>query len=274
MAPYATPMEIAWRWLFRLICALVFLFLVIPIVAIIPLSFNSSTFLTYPLQGFSMRWYNDVLGTERWLLPIKNSLIVSLSTTALATILGTMAAVGLSRLKSRARGLAMGLILSPLIIPVIITAVGMYFLFAPLGLTNGYLGLILSHTVIAVPFVVITVGATLQGFDANLMKAAANLGAPPLTAFRRVMLPLILPGVISGALFAFAASFDEIVISLFLAGPQQRTLPLQMLSGVREEISPSITAVATLLVILSAVLLASVELLRRRSEKLIAKGAA
>jgi putative spermidine/putrescine transport system permease protein len=273
MAPYATPVEIAWQWFFRLICTLVFLFLLIPILAIIPLSFNSSTFLTYPLQGFSMRWYSDVLGTERWLLPIKNSLIVSLSTTVLATILGTMAALGLSRLKSRARSLAMGLILSPLIIPVIITAVGMYFLFAPLGLTNGYLGLILSHTAIAVPFVVITVAATLQGFDANLMRAAANLGASPLTAFRRVMLPLILPGVVSGALFAFAASFDEIVISLFLAGPQQRTLPLQMLSGVREEISPSITAVATLLVIFSAVLLASVELLRRRSEKLIANDA-
>jgi putative spermidine/putrescine transport system permease protein len=143
MAPYATPIEIAWQWFFRLICTLVFVFLLIPILAIIPLSFNSSTFLTYPLQGFSMRWYSDVLGTERWLLPIKNSLIVSLSTTALATMLGTMAALGLSRLKSRARSLTMGLILSPLIIPVIITAVGMYFLFAPLGLTNGYLGLIL-----------------------------------------------------------------------------------------------------------------------------------
>jgi len=270
VTPYASPIEIAWRWIFGLICTFVFVFLLVPILAIIPLSFNSSTFMTYPLQGFSTRWYDEALGTERWLLPLRNSLIVAVLTTALSTVLGTMAALGLTKLKRRARSLAMGLILSPLIIPVIITAVGMYVLFAPLGLTNGYLGLILSHTVVAVPFVVITVAATLQGFDTNLMRAAASLGAPPLLSFRRVMLPLILPGVISGAVFAFAASFDEIVISLFLAGPQQRTLPLQMLSGVREEISPAITAVATLLVLFSSALLAVVELLRRRSARLTA----
>jgi putative spermidine/putrescine transport system permease protein len=203
-------------------------------------------------------------------MPLRNSVAIALATTALATVLGTLAALGLTRLRSRARGIVMGLVLSPLIIPVVITAVGTYFMFAPLGLTNSFTGLVIAHTVVAVPFVVITVAATVQGFDANLLRAAASLGASPTTVFRRVMLPLILPGVTSGAVFAFAASFDEIVISLFLAGPQQRTLPLQMLSGVREEISPAITAVATMLVILSALLLAVVELLRRRSARLAA----
>jgi putative spermidine/putrescine transport system permease protein len=248
----------------------VLLFLVLPILAIIPLSFSTSTFLTYPLPGLSMRWYRDVFAGERWLLPMRNSVLIALATTALATVLGTFAALGLARLKPRLRSIAMGLVLSPLIIPVVITAVGMYFMFAPLGLTNNFLGLVIAHTVVAVPFVVITVAATVQGFDSNLLRAAASLGASPATVFRRVMLPLILPGVTSGAIFAFAASFDEIVISLFLAGPQQRTLPLQMLSGVREEINPSITAVAALLVILSALLLAVVELLRRRSARLAA----
>ncbi len=189
-------------------------------------------------------------------------------TTVLATTLGTLAALGLVRLKERWRGLVMATLLSPMIIPVVITAVGTYFLFAPLGLTNSISGLVLAHTVVAVPFVVVTVTATLLGFDPSLARAAASLGAPPFTVFRRVILPTILPGVISGAIFAFAASFDEIVDSLFLAGPQQRTLPLQMLSGVKEEISPAITAAATLLVLLSAALLAVVELLRRRSERL------
>ncbi len=207
---------------------------------------------------------------QRWLLPLRNSIAVALGTTVLATALGTLAALGLVRLKPKWRGLAMGALISPLIIPVVITAVGTYFLYAPWGLTNSFTGLVLAHTVVAVPFVVITVTATLQGFDPNLARAAASLGAPPLTVFLRVILPIILPGVVSGAIFAFAASFDEIVITLFLAGPQQRTLPLQMLSGVREEISPAITAAATLLVIFSTVLLAVVEGLRRRSDRLAA----
>jgi putative spermidine/putrescine transport system permease protein len=270
MSTYDTPIEIAWRWCFRIICALVLLFLLLPILAIVPLSFNASTFLTYPMPGLSMRWYQEVFAGDRWLLPMRNSLLVALATTALATVLGTLAALGLARMKPRLRSLAMGLVLSPIIIPVVITAVGTYFMFAPLGLTNSILGLVIAHTVVAVPFVVITVAATVQGFDTNLLRAAASLGASPVTVFRRVMLPLILPGVTSGAVFAFAASLDEIVISLFLAGPEQRTLPLQMLSGVREEISPSITAVATLLVIVSALLLATVELLRRRSARLAA----
>jgi putative spermidine/putrescine transport system permease protein len=162
----------------------------------------------------------------------------------------------------------MAFLISPMIVPVVITAVGMYFFFANLGLNNTYFGIILAHTALATPFVVITVTATLTGFDQSLIRAGASLGAPPMTVFRKVTFPLILPGMISGALFAFVTSFDEVVVVLFIASPDQRTLPKQMFSGIREQISPTITAAATLLVLSAAVMLVTVELLRRRSERL------
>lgn len=272
VAPYATSVEVVWRWAFVAICTLVFLFLCLPILAIVPLSFNAGSFLTYPLTGVSWRWYDDFFAGERWLHPLRNSLLIAVATTVLATALGTLGSLGLARLKPGPRRLVTGLVVSPIIVPVVITGVGTYFLFAPLGLTNSVLGLVLAHTVLAVPFVVITVSATLHGFDTNLARAAASLGASPTAVFRRVVLPLILPGVTSGAVFAFATSFDEIVIALFLAGPHQRTLPMQMLSGVREEISPTITVAATFLVLLSAGLLTVVELLRRRAARLAGHG--
>jgi putative spermidine/putrescine transport system permease protein len=155
-----------------------------------------------------------------------------------------------------------------MIVPSIIAGVGIYFFFAPLGLTGSFLGLILAHTALAVPFVVVTVSASLAGFDLNLMRAGANLGADPVLAFRRVMLPLIVPGVASGAVFAFTTSFDEVVVALFLAGPQQRTLPREMFIGIREQISPEITALATMLIVVSTALLLTMEGLRRRGERL------
>ena len=267
-APYATRGEVAFRWAFRAYCALVFAFLIAPIVAVVPLSFNSGAFLSFPMPGFSLRWYADFFASDRWLAAVKNSMIVGLSTTLLATVLGTMASLGLTRLRPKLRSALSAVIIAPIIVPVVITGAGVYFLYAPLQLTNTYLALILSHTVIAVPFVVLTVSASLQNFDVNLVRAAGSLGAPPLTTFRRVILPLILPGVVSGAVFAFATSFDEVVMALFLAGPTQRTLPIQMFNGVREEISPTITAAATLLVVFSCLLLIVVEILRRRAARL------
>ena len=267
--PYTSGVEIAWYFTLRFLCALVFLFLVAPIAAIVPLSFNAGSFLTYPVTDFSLRWYEDFFGSSRWLSSLWNSLFVGVITTVLATALGTLAALGLTRLRQPAHRIVAGLVISPIIVPVVILGVGAYFLYAPLGLSNSFVGLVLAHTVLAVPFVVITVTATLQGFDVSLLRAAASLGAPPITAFRRVVLPLILPGVLSGAIFAFATSFDEIVVALFLAGPSQRTLPIQMLNGVREEISPTITAAATVLVLVSALLLTTVEILRRRSARII-----
>jgi putative spermidine/putrescine transport system permease protein len=252
----------------RLFCGLVLLFLVAPILAIIPLSFSSSALLTFPLPGLSLRWYETILTSGRWLSPLRNSLFVGTVSTALATVLGTLAALGLNRARLPMKALIMGVLLSPMIVPTVITAVGVYFFFAPIGLTNSFSGLILAHTALAAPFVVITVNATLQGFDVNLIRAASGLGARPVTAFFRVTLPLILPGVASGMVFAFATSFDEVVVALLLSGPGQRTLPREMFMGIREQISPEITAVATVLIVFSATLLLVMEGLRRRSRRL------
>ena len=265
---YATPLQRAWHWIFLAFCAVVFLFLIAPILVIMPLSFSSEPWFTYPLPGLSTRWYDDFFSSQRWQTALYNSLFIAFAATALSTVLGTVAALGLSRPNFPMRPLVMGLIISPMIVPVIITAVGMYFFYASIGIANTYLGIILAHTALATPFVVITVTATLTGFDYSLTRAAAGLGAGPVTVFRRVTLPLILPGLISGALFAFVTSFDEVVVVLFVASPEQRTLPRQMFSGIREQISPTITAVATLLIIFSVTLLTTVELLRRRSERL------
>ena len=266
--PYRSPVERAWRLGFYVYCALVLLFLVGPILAIVPLSFTSGTFLSYPLPGLSLRWYVDFVESARWLPALRNSILVASATTLVATPLGTLAALGLVRADFALKPLIFGLLLSPMIVPVIITAIGLYFLYSPLGLINTYLGLILAHTVLAAPFVVIVVHATLVGFDKTLMRAGESLGARPAIVFFRVVLPLIAPGVVAGAIFAFATSFDEIVTAIFLAGPTQRTLPLQMFDGAREQISPTITAAATLLILVSVALLATVELLRQRSRRL------
>jgi putative spermidine/putrescine transport system permease protein len=248
--------------------ALVLLFLVAPILIIVPLSFSSGSFFHYPLPGFSMRWYHDFFTSSFWLPSVWNSLIVGSAATILATVLGTLAALGIWRSRFPGQALVLALLISPMVVPSIIVAVGVYFAFAPLGLTDGYSGLILAHTTLAVPFVVVTVLATLSGFDRTLLRAAASLGATPMTTFRRVTLPLILPGVLSGAVFAFAASFDEVVVALLLAGPGQRTLPRQMFAGINDNISLTITAAATMLIAVSLVLMVAVGQLRRRSERL------
>ena len=248
--------------------ALVLLFLVAPILIIVPLSFSSGSFFHYPLPGFSMRWYRDFFTSSFWLPSVWNSLIVGSAATLLATVLGTLAALGIWRSRFPGQALVLALLISPMVVPSIIVAVGVYFAFAPLGLTDGYAGLILAHTTLAVPFVVVTVLATLSGFDRTLLRAAASLGATPVTTFRRVTLPLILPGVLSGAVFAFAASFDEVVVALLLAGPGQRTLPRQMFAGINDNISLTITAAATMLIAVSLMLMVVVGQLRRRSERM------
>ncbi|MBP2299139.1 ABC transporter permease [Azospirillum picis] len=266
-SPQTASQRIA--WITTIVAStLVFFFLMAPILAIVPLSFSSSTYLTYPLPGLSLRWYEDFLHSARWMNSLKNSVIIGVASAVLSMALGTLASLGLAQWKSRWKPVVLAVVLSPMVVPVVITAVGVYFFFAPLGLTGNYLGLILVHTALATPFVVITVSATLQGFDMTLMRAAASLGAPPLLTFRKVVLPLILPGLASGALFAFATSFDEVVTVLFLAGPEQRTLPREMFAGIRENISPTITAVAVVLTVVSVCLLSVIELLRRRNERL------
>jgi len=268
LSPYKSPIEKLWFWTHRSLCALVLLFLVLPILVIVPLSFNSGSFLVYPLQGLSMRWYADFFTSAEWMRSLTNSMIAAPAATMLAMVFGTLAAIGLTRGEFRGKALVMSLLISPMVAPVVIVGVASYLFFAPLGLGNSYISLILVHAVLGVPFVIITVSATLQGFNYNLVRAAASMGASPLLAFRKITLPLIAPGVISGALFAFATSFDEVVVTLFLAGPEQATLPRQMFSGIRENLSPTIAAAATLLIGFSIVMLLTLEWLRGRSEKL------
>jgi putative spermidine/putrescine transport system permease protein len=265
---YESPAKRARHYALWVFCVLVLAFLVLPILVIVPLSFSAGTFLTFPLPGLSLRWYQELFTSGPWQLALRNSLIVAGATTVLATALGTLAALGLTRADFPGKTALMGVIISPMVVPLVIIAVGVYFFYAPLGLTGSLVGLTLAHTALAVPFVVITVAATLYGFDRNQVRAAASLGASPAVVFLRVTLPLILPGVISGALFAFVTSFDEVVVALFLTGPGERTLPRQMFNGIRENISPVIAAAATLLIALSVLLMLTVEALRRRNERL------
>jgi putative spermidine/putrescine transport system permease protein len=199
---------------------------------------------------------------------IRNSFFIGICATLLSTALGTLAAIGLSRSEMPYRRMIMSILISPMIVPLVITAAGMFFFYSRIQLSQTYIGVIMAHAVLGTPFVIITVTATLVGFDKSLVRAANSLGAGPIATFRRVQMPLIIPGVVSGGLFAFITSFDEVVAVLFLASPEQRTIPRQMWSGIREQISPTILAVATLLVILSIILLTVLELLRRRSERL------
>jgi putative spermidine/putrescine transport system permease protein len=246
----------------------ILVFLVAPILIIVPLSFSSGSFFHYPLPGLSLRWYDDFFTSSFWLPSLWNSLLVGTAATVLATTLGTLAALGLWRARFPGQALLLAILISPMVVPVIIVAVGVYFAFAPAGLTDGYAGLILAHTTLAAPFVVVTVLATLSGFDRTLLRAASSLGARPLASFRRVMLPLILPGVASGAVFAFAASFDEVVVALLIAGPGQRTLPRQMFAGINDNISLTIAAAATMLIAISLVFMVFVGWLQRRGARM------
>jgi len=272
---YANTLDRIWHYGYRILCGLIFLFLIGPILVIIPLSFNAEPYFTFSREmltfdpaGYSLRWYDEFFSSTTWLQAIKNSFLIGIASTVLATVLGTLAALGLSRPQMPFRGLIMSILISPMIVPLIISAAGMFFFYSSVNLSQTYLGVVLAHTALGIPFVVITVTATLSGFDQSLTRAAASLGASPGYTFFKVVLPLVTPGVVSGALFAFITSFDEVVVVIFLSGVEQRTLPLQMWAGIREQISPTILAVATILVAMSILLLTVLELLRRRGERL------
>lgn len=273
--PYAGTLERSWYYGFRFICALIFIFLILPILVIMPLSFNAEPYFTFSPamlaldpEAFSLRWYRDIVENEQWLHAMKNSFIIGIFATLLATTLGTVAALGLSRSHMPYRNTIMMLLISPMIVPIIISAAAMFFFYSKVNLTGTFFGIIMAHAVLGTPFVVITVTATMSSFDNSLLRAAASLGSDPVRTFFKITMPLILPGVISGGLFAFITSFDEVVLVIFLASFEQRTIPRQMWSGIREQISPTILAVATLLIALSIVLLTMLELLRRRGERL------
>jgi putative spermidine/putrescine transport system permease protein len=260
--PLSARLALVWtNWQTGVVLA----FLIAPVLAIIPLSFNAGSYFSYPMSGYSLRWYEKALLDPDWQRAFLNSLGIGAMATLVATILGTLAALGLSRPSFPWRSVIMPLLISPMIIPVVVVAVGFYLVFAPLGLTNSYAGVVLAHAALGTPFVVITVTASLLSFDRNLLRAAAGLGAASWTAFRRVTLPLVSPGVATGAIFAFATSFDEVVVILFIGGPAQRTVPRQMWSGIREAIDPSILAIATLLTVFAIALFVTINWLWGRT---------
>ena len=293
LPPYTTSGQVLWHYSFRAICAAIFVFLITPIIILVPLSFNQEPYFSFTpgmlsldSEAYSLRWYWDILkngmvnpdaiggwwadmwNNAQWVRAIKNSFWIGIWATLLSTSIGTLAAIGLSRDEMPWRRAIMALLISPMIVPLVVTASGMFYFYSQVGLAKTYLGLILAHAVLGTPFVIITVTATLVGFDNSLTRAAANMGAGPVKTFFKVQMPLIMPGVISGGLFAFITSFDEVVVVLQLADVKQRTIPRQMFSGIREQISPTILAVATILVIISILLLTTLEILRRRSERL------
>jgi len=276
--PNYTPIHYRiWHYTYLTICGLVFFFLIAPLFVILPLSFNAEQYIHFSEKmlaldpdGFSLRWYKDMIwGTKNpWGLATKNSLIIAFFATIGSTILGTVAALGLSSRHMPYKAAFMALLISPMIVPLIISGTAIFFFMAKVGLAATHTGIILSHIILGTPFVVITVTATLSGFDHSVTRAAASLGSNPVNTFMKVTLPLITPGVISGALFAFVTSFDEVIVVLFLAGLENTTIPIQMWVGLREQLSPTILAVATCLIIMSTLILVSAELLRRRSERL------
>ena len=286
LQPYLSSSQVLWHYLFRVICGVIFVFLIMPILVVMPLSFNSQDFFTFTPEmlkfepeGYSLKHYRDFFTNNEWQRSFKNSLLLAPVATLVSVSLGTLAAIGLSQSHVPFKRAIMAILISPMIVPLIISATGMFFFYShvgnfledTIGLDKnfvGYVKVILAHSVLGIPFVIITVTATLVGFDSSLTRAAASMGANPVKTFFKIQMPLILPGVISGGLFAFITSFDEVVVVMFVGSTNQKTLPWQMFTGLREQISPTILAVATILVAISIALLITIEMLRRRSEKL------
>jgi len=255
--------------LFYIFCGLIFLFLMLPLFIILPISFSSSLYLEFPPRGFSLQWYRNYFGAGEWMRATLNSFKIGIMTSAFSSLLGVPAALFLSRKRFKGKQFIYSFLLSPMIVPTIIIAIAVYFLFAKMALVGSIYSIALAHTVLAVPIMVITVSAALQGVDQSLEYAAMILGANRVKTFFKITFPLIRSGVITGALFAFITSFDEIVIAIFLSSHPSLTLPKHMWSAILEEIDPTIAAVSTILVFLSVSLLLSVAWLRKLAERLM-----
>jgi putative spermidine/putrescine transport system permease protein len=245
--------------------ALTVFYLLAPTVVIIPMSFTESSILSFPPDGFSLRWYEQMLTRAEWSTGLRNSALVAVLTAILATVLGTLAALGLTRGRFPGRSLVNGLALSPLIVPVVIIAIGMFSLFVQWRISGSIVGLVLAHTALAMPFVIVNVGTGLRTMDRNLELAAANLGANPRQSFMRITLPIILPGVLAGAIFSFITSWDEVVVAIFLTSARFRTLPVEMWEQVRQVVDPTVAAVSTTLLVVTTVLLLLLLVVRRQA---------
>jgi len=244
---------------------LTIVFLIGPSLVIVPMGFSSAKILSFPPPGLSLQWYEKMVTSPSWTAGFINSFMVAVLTAIVASILGTLAALGLARGRFPGRSIANALILSPLVVPVVVIAIGMFSLYVRWKITGSVVGLVVAHTTLAVPFVVISVSASLRTMDRNLEMAAANLGANPLRTFRYITLPLIMPGVFAGALFAFLSSWDEVVVAIFLTTTKFRTLPTVMWEQVRQVIDPTVAAVATVLLVVTTVVLMLALVVRRQA---------
>lgn len=251
----------------RIIAWCLLVFLVAPALVAIPVSFTAQNYLSLPWDGLSLQYYREVLTSPDWISSFLQSTAIGVASAALATLMGTLAAVGLWRLTSRWGEVVRGILLLPLVIPPIIAAMAFYRLYVPLGLIDSYVGLVLAHAVLAAPLVLITVSASLAGFDRRLEQASRNLGATSAQTLWRVIIPSIRPGVISGAVFAFIASWDEIVVTLFLSKFTVYTLPRRMWNGIRENTDPAVAAAAVILLAVTFAAFLIWALLQRRARR-------
>jgi putative spermidine/putrescine transport system permease protein len=241
------------------------LFLVGPMLVVIPMSFTEARILSWPPRGFSLQWYAEMFEDAQWSRAFVNSLQVAVFTAVLSTVLGTLGALGIVRGRFPGRGLVNAVVLSPLVVPVIILAIGFFAFFAVARLNGSLAALVIAHTALAVPFVVINVGTLLRTMDRNLELAAASLGANPARTFWRVTFPIVLPGIVAGALFAFVTSWDEVVVSIFITSARFRTLPVEMWEQVRQVVDPTVAAVATVVMVVTTTLLLLIFVARRRA---------
>lgn len=253
-------------WLYMLV-ALIFAFLIIPCLIVIPMSFSASKYLEFPPRSFSLQWYEAYLGSPEWRQATFVSFRAALLTTLFATTLGTVAAYGIARVHGTLSAMSRGVFMLPMLVPLILVAIGCFFVYAKVGLNNTTTGLVMAHTVLALPFVVIAVSSGLASYDMNQERVAQSLGASRPWAFLTVTLPQIKLSVMSGALFAFVTSFDEVVVALFVSGGQNATLTRLMFANIRDQIDPTVAAISSLLILLSVTLLVGSQLLRGKGAR-------
>ncbi|WP_292326900.1 ABC transporter permease [Mesorhizobium sp.] len=245
---------------------LILFFLLLPTLIVIPMSVGTSPYIEFPPHGLTFKWYEQYFSDPDWMAATWFSLRIAIATTFSATVIGTLAAVALVRGRLPGKEFLQALTLAPLIVPHIVIAVALYLFFAPLGLVGNFYGFVIAHSMLAVPYVVITVSAALQRFDANLELAALNCGATRTQAFFHIVLPNILPGVAAGAVFAFLASFDEATVAFFISGIEGKTITRKMFEDIDFNLTPVIAAVSTVLTLVSLVLMSTIEIARRRSD--------
>jgi len=251
----------------RAVCGLMLVFLLIPVLVVIPMGFSSESYLDFPPPGLSLQYYEHIATDANWLAAMRNSVSIAITSTLLATALGTLAALGIARMRPGLRSPMLVFCLSPLMMPLVVPAVGLYFMYKGLGMLATFHGMVFAHTLLAAPVVLLVVGASLRRLNPNVEMAAGGLGASPAIAFTTVTLPALAPGIYTGALFAFITSLDEIILAEMLSGTRMRTLPVKMLESVQFDLGLSTAAVGSLFIFVAAAMLLWVERMRRRGDR-------